>query len=203
MEIICAGELGGVNREISEIFVDGFGHWLTWFSRDKQKLAAAFEHMFVPEVFYVARIGGDVAGIAACTDAGTSSVKLNAKELRRHLGRIKGTFAGMVLTREFEKPPMKTGDRIASVEFVATAARYRGKGVATAILEHFFSLPQYGEYVLEVADTNTNAVKLYEKLGYREFHRILQKNSKRSGVNALIYMSCVKPAEGLGGGRSC
>jgi ribosomal protein S18 acetylase RimI-like enzyme len=55
-------------------------------------------------------------------------------------------------------------------------------------MNHFFALPQYDEYILEVADTNTAAVKLYEKLGYKEFKRIKEKHSRISGINYLIYV---------------
>ena len=194
IEIKRAGEFDHcIKKNISEIFVDGFGKHFTYFSKDSNKLAEAFEHMFVTELFYVAVIDGEIAGIAACTDGRTSCVKHNRKELVKHLGFIKGTFADLVFQHEFQKPAMKTGDRIASVEFVATASKYRGMGVAQTIMKYIFALPQYDEYVLEVADTNTNAVKLYEKLGYKEFLRLRQKHSKISGVNYLVYMSYKKP----------
>jgi ribosomal protein S18 acetylase RimI-like enzyme len=41
-------------------------------------------------------------------------------------------------------------DETASIEFVGTASRFQGKGVATAIIEHLLALPRYREYVLEI-----------------------------------------------------
>ncbi|TYR81895.1 GNAT family N-acetyltransferase [Priestia megaterium] len=194
MEIKHASELGeNSKKKISEIFVDGFGQHFTFFSKNNKKLIDAFEHMFVMDVFYAAIIDGEITSITACTNGKGSSVYLNKKELRKHLGFYKGTLAYMFLKPEFQKPPIETGDEIASVEFVATASKFRGKGAATAIMNHLFSLPQYNEYVLEVADTNTSAVKSYEKLGYKEFKRVKQKHSKRSGVNDLVYMKYRKP----------
>lgn len=53
MEIIRAAELGNDARmKISELFVDGFYQWLKYFSKDKAKLAKAFQYMFNLEVFY-------------------------------------------------------------------------------------------------------------------------------------------------------
>lgn len=46
----------------------------------------------------------------------------------------------------------------------------------------------YDRYILEVADTNTNAVNLYKKLGFKEFHRVKEKHPKQSGLNEYIYM---------------
>ncbi|WP_052738067.1 GNAT family N-acetyltransferase [Bacillus sp. SA1-12] len=120
-----------------------FGKHLAILSKDKEILVQAFEHMFNADVFYCAVIDGEMAGITACTNGKASSVYLNNKELRRHLGFYKGTLASIFLKREFEKPPIETGDKIASVEFVATASSYRGKGVATAIMDHLFHLPHY------------------------------------------------------------
>lgn len=79
-----------------------------------------------------------------------------------------------------------------SVEFVATHEMYRGTDVASAIIKHIFAVTPYSIYVLEVADTNTSALKLYEKLGYKEFMRIAHKYSKQSGINHFIYMKYEK-----------
>jgi ribosomal protein S18 acetylase RimI-like enzyme len=46
--------------------------------------------------------------------------------------------------------------------------------------------------VLEVADTNLNAVNLYTKLGFKEFKRVEEKHSKASGINYLVYMKYIK-----------
>ncbi len=195
MRIIRAVEFeNDIKMKISEIFVDGFFQWLKFFSKDKDKLTKAFSHMFNTGVFYVAVIDGEVAGIAACTDGKALSVRLESKELKKHLGFFMGTIAYSVLKREFEEKsyPFKIEKGMGMVEFVAVSAKYRGQGVATAIMKHIFAVTPYEVYALEVADTNTNAVKLYEKLGYTEFMRIKQKHSKQSGVDYLVYMKYLK-----------
>lgn len=193
ISIVWAKELGEKSRErMSEIFVEGFGEHLSFFSKDQRRLSSSLEHMFNLEQFSVVLVNDEIAGIAACTNGKDLSVKLNKKELRRHLGFYKGSLASYFLGPEFEKPPIETGEKLASIEFVATAAKYRKAGIATELMNHFIRMPQYDEYILEVADTNINAVKLYEKLGFKEFRRIKQKHSKRSGVNALVYMKYQK-----------
>lgn len=183
-----------INEQISGIFVDGFYQWLQFFSKDREALKKAFAHMFNPEVFYVALCDDRVVGIAACTYGKTLSVRLDKKELKKHLGSVKGGIAYTVLKKEFEeKPyPFPVSDNMGLIEFVATSPKYRGKGVASAMFRYFFETTFYTEYVLEAADTNTNAVRLYEKLGFFEFMRVKQKNSKRSGVNNLLYMKKIK-----------
>lgn len=193
LEVKAASSVGtSVRRRISEIFVDGFGKNFVFFSKDSETLIKTFEHMFVLDVFYVAVLDGEIVGIGACTNGTVHSVEPEWRALSSHLGLIKGTFAYFVFKREFHKSLMRTGKRLASVEFFATDSRYRGKGVASALIKHFLANPDYDEYVLEVADTNINAVLLYESLGFVEFTRLKQKHADVSGVNHLIYMSYQK-----------
>lgn len=130
--------------------------------------------MFNLEVFYVAVINGEISGIAACTDEKISSVHLVRKELKKHLGFFMGTIAYSVLKIELEEKsyPFEIEKGMSMVEVVATSVKYGGKGVATAIMNCIFDSTPYDIYALEVADMNTNAVKLYEKPGYTEFLRI-------------------------------
>jgi ribosomal protein S18 acetylase RimI-like enzyme len=65
-------------------------------------------------------------------------------------------------------------------------------GIASAIIKHIFTLEEFNSYILEVADTNIGALKLYEKLGYKEIHRKKQIFGKQIGVNYLIYMKHTK-----------
>lgn len=89
-----------VRRGISEIFAEGFTQWLGFFSKDPKKIAAAFAHMFVLDQFYVALYKGQVIG----TDGTSLSVKLDKKELRKHLGFFKGSMAGIFLKKNLNLP---------------------------------------------------------------------------------------------------
>ena len=200
MKIIRAIEFGNSTNaamEISTIFVEGFYQWLHFFSKDKDKLIRAFAHMFQLDTFYAAVIDGELAGITACTDGKQPVVVLKKEELRKHLGIIMGSVTYYVLRREFElkKYPFAIKKEMGMIEFVATSPRHRGQGIASAVIGHIIASTPYLEYALEVADTNINAVKLYEKLGFREFMRVKQKNSKQSGINHLVYMKYEKTKE--------
>ncbi|MDR1539747.1 MAG: GNAT family N-acetyltransferase [Clostridiales bacterium] len=84
--------------------------------------------------------------------------------------------------------PFTLAKQSGSIEFVATSPVYRRKGVAFSLIEHILQTCDYGEYVLEVADTNNAAMRLYEHLGFREFQRAPEKHPKRSGLNFYVYM---------------
>jgi ribosomal protein S18 acetylase RimI-like enzyme len=194
IEIVPARELGErYRRPITEVFVDAFGPDFSWFSADPRKLADAFEHSLVLDVFYVALVDGEPAGIAACTDGRQQSVVFRGKHLRRHLGLVKGTIAAVVLTREFSGGVPGATAETASIEVVGTASKHQGKGVATAIIEHLLALPQYREYVLEtVSDINTRALKLYKKLGFVEYKRVPVNHTKRTGISYYVSLKLVQ-----------
>jgi ribosomal protein S18 acetylase RimI-like enzyme len=104
---------------------------------------------------------------------------------------MKGLLANMIFKHYFNKHPkypVEIDGKTGSIEFVATNKKYRKMGIATAIMEHIFSLKLYEKYILEVADTNEKAFSLYKKLGYKEIYRIKQMFSKTIGVNYLVYM---------------
>ncbi|MFI6299371.1 GNAT family N-acetyltransferase [Nonomuraea sp. NPDC050790] len=194
IEIARATDLGAAHRRaVAEIFVDGFGSDFAYFSKDPKKLADALQHALVLDVFHVALADGRPAAITACTDGRQLSFRHDKRELRRHLGFYKGTIADMAFKREFYTPLPYAKDRMASLEFVATGSKYRGRGVATALLKHLLGLPQYDEYVLaEISDINTPALRLYEKLGFREFTREKVNHTKRTGINYYISMRLVQ-----------
>ncbi|WP_096187070.1 GNAT family N-acetyltransferase [Evansella halocellulosilytica] len=184
-----------VRNQMAQIFAEGFSQWLGYFSKDKNILAKAFAHMFVLDQFYVAIVGNKVAGMTACTDGNSLSVRLNKNELRKHLGFIKGSMAGIILKKEFEAPyedfPTNTG----SIEFVGTAVEFRGKRVASQIFQYIIQNTPYNDYVIEeVADTNIPAMRLYEKLGFEVYKRkpIPKRIAKRNGINNLLSLRYVK-----------
>ena len=180
---------------MSQIFAEGFTQWLGYFSKDKNVIAKAFAHMFVLDQFYVATVENKIAGMVACTDCKTLSVRLNKRELRKHLGVVKGSVAGIVLKKEFESPFKSPQAGTGSIEYVGTASEFRGKGVASQIIKYIFDNTPYSEYIIEeVADTNTPAMNLYKKVGFEEYKRISvpQKNAKKIGINYLISLKLRK-----------
>ncbi|TVX92380.1 GNAT family N-acetyltransferase [Paenibacillus agilis] len=188
--------------QMSQIFADGFSQWLGYFSKDNQAIARAFAHMFVLNQFYVAVTDErKITAMAACTDGTASSVKLNSKELRKHLGLVKGTLAGVILKKEFEatKAVKTTTDAPisthGSIEFVGTAPECRGQGAASAIIRHMVENVPFDQFLIEeVADTNMPAMNLYQKLGFQEYKRksIPQKKAEKIGINHIISLKYVK-----------
>jgi ribosomal protein S18 acetylase RimI-like enzyme len=176
--------------QISRVFVDGFYQWLHYFSKDKAKLTRALAHMFNTDCFFVAIENGDVIAITACAAKGQQCVRLKRRVFIKHLGFIRGNIAYAMLHKEFEVKsyPITISENTGAIEFVAVASEHRGKGVAANLIQNIFSVTDFREYILEVADTNTAAVNLYKRLGFSDVLRVPQKHTKQSGINALVYM---------------
>lgn len=190
-----------IREKISGLFVDAYGKDLKFFSKDEHTLKKAFSHIFVLEYFYTAVIDNEIAGMAVCIDQEHFCIKHNGNILRKYLGLIRGSFADMVLTYYFNKYPKyheKTGidEKTASIEFVAVSSKYRKKGVASSLLNHILAFPEYRDYILEVADTNIHALRLYKKLGFKEVYRKKQAFGKYIGIHYLLYMKRSKNNQG-------
>ena len=100
----------------------------------------------------------------------------------------------MILHKEFEvkEYPVEIPDNMGKIEFVATKVEARGKEVAYRLLQHIIQDTGYDAYVLEVASNNVKAIKLYDRLGFKEIKRVPQKHAKQSGFEHLIYMQLNK-----------
>lgn len=184
-----------VRQGISETFAEGFTQWLGFFSKNPKKIATAFAHMFVLDQFYVALSNRQVVGIAACTDGYTLSVKLNKKELRKHLGFFKGSMAGIFLKKEFETILDHPSPSVGSIEFIGTSSEFRGQGVASQLITYIIKQTTYQAYMIkEVADTNIPAMKLYHKLGFDEYSRrpIPAARAKMIGINHFVALMYTK-----------
>ena len=182
-----------VRKGMANIFSDGFTQWLTFFSKDPKKIATAFGHIFVLDQFFVAVDNKRVVGMVGCTNTKELSVRLNGKELRRHLGWFKGSLALLFLKKEFETPFKPPLENTASIEFVGTASDYAGKGIATQIINYIVENTNYQTYLIEeVADNNIAAMNLYKKLGFVEYRRRKNKLGKKNGISYLISLKYEK-----------
>lgn len=179
---------------LSRIFAEGFYNWMKKYSADVGQLAAAFEHAFIPKHFYVALDGGEIAAMAAITQ-NFSPIELSRREFVRTMGFLRGNYTYCRLRKHMIRNsyPFPLSDDTGTIEFVATAPTCQNQGIAHALLQYLIAVTPYNAYILEVADTNAHAVKLYTKLGFKEMKRI--KAPWRSGVNHFIYMRNSSPSK--------
>ncbi len=186
--IIRSDEVVDARDYLSEIFVEGFYKWLKIFNKDKSKLKKAFRHAFILEYFYLAEIDGTYAGMAAVSDQLTEVVKLQKKELTKHLGFIKGRIAHYFLKKEFAAVEKPAKPLMPEISFVSVLESKQRKGVAFKLINELIKNTSYNTYTLEVASSNYQAIALYEKLGFKHYSKHPVKNSKQAGFDYYLYM---------------
>ena len=64
----------------------------------------------------------------------------------------------------------------------------RKKGIATSLMNEMFEKEEYNRIMLEVNEENTEAIKLYNKLGFKE----ISIRERYYGENTAIIMEKVK-----------
>jgi ribosomal protein S18 acetylase RimI-like enzyme len=190
-------------RRITEVYVRSFAEDFVAFSRDTGRLADAFEHMLLLDRFYIALVDGEPAGLASLTEGDQTLFAPQWREIRRQLGLARGLLCYIVVRNWFMRPYDGARPGLAEIGFVATEPAYQGRGVATALLRHLLSLPEYREYVLEdIKDTNAPALGLYAKLGFTVYKRRKVRFARRAGFTELVSMKLVQdPAPKSSAGR--
>jgi len=190
MTILKASELAFDPREqMGRIFAHGFyDHGLHALSKDKAVLAKAFEHVFDLDKFYVAVEDGVIMGFVGCSDKKPAPIKPDKKIFVEHFGFLRGNIGFKMVDKYMvnNKYPFELTPQTGSIDFVATAPEHMGKGVGFSLLSQVMDDSPFSEHVLEVLDTNTSAVRLYEKLGFREVKRAIAP--KGSGAKYFVYM---------------
>lgn len=120
-----------------------------------------------PDLVMGAWSGGELAGVLGLQEPGGARyLPVEAAAARRHLGRVRGTIAWLVFT-------LMDADEVAAGEVrvaaIAVAPSMRGRGVGTALLGAAEARARrHGALTLrlEVVDTNGDARRLYERLGF-------------------------------------
>lgn len=176
-----------VRREAALVFIDGFYRELSFLSRDRDRLADAFARMIHPDAFWLAVRSGAVVGILACSDRTKQAIRLDRALMRKSFGLLKSSIACRFMKGEFEKGklyPEGTG----YLECVAVSSAARRQGVASKLLRHVLRHAPYRRYVLDLTDTNSEARRLYDKMGFVETKRVREPFGRIKGFRERVFM---------------
>lgn len=176
-----------IRDEVVDVFLEGFYSKLHFFTKDRDKLKAAFRNEIRSDMFYVAELDGAIAGILGVSSNTRRAVVADRVSLRRGLGLVMGSIAYNALKGPFNSP-LPYDDDTGYIEWVATAESARGRGVASALFQHSMEHLPYRSFVLEVLEFNDNAHRLYEKLGFEEYARKPARGGEKKMFKERIYM---------------
>lgn len=179
--------------QMGMVFAEGFSHYFHALSSDMSLWARVLSHPFDLQYFYVAVQGDKVMAMAACTD-GISPIKFDKAICSQVFGFLRGRIAFHQLTKHLANHtfPFEFRAGMGRIELVATASASRGQGLAKHLLSYIIENTSYQEYVLEVVDDNTSAIKLYEKCGFEVVQKVQMPRAMRSKINAFLYMKHTK-----------
>ncbi|WP_449354814.1 GNAT family N-acetyltransferase [Virgibacillus natechei] len=152
-------------EQVTKLFVNGFYDELVQISKDKQKLIRLFASSLIKEHFFVALDNSQVIGITAFATKTQASQIVDKEVTIKEFGNMKGRLLASILNK---KNTHIKGNQC-NIEKVATAIEYRGKGVATQLINHILSELPYDEFILEAIATNKSAVFVYKNLGFRVY----------------------------------
>lgn len=182
-----------VRDEVADLIVEGFYAKFVSLTKDRSKLAVAFREGIRSDLFYVAELDGEIAGILAVSSSTRRALVADKASLRRGLGLVMGSIAYRALRKELNSH-LPYGDDTGYIEWVATSGKARQRGVSTALFQHAMEHSSYTSFVLEVLDYNLNAYRLYAKLGFEEYGRKPAKGGEKTVFKERIYMRRDSPA---------
>jgi ribosomal protein S18 acetylase RimI-like enzyme len=115
----------------------------------------------------IACAGGQPVGVLGIQDQQGSFVEPSVRSMIRHYGPVMGLArAALLMTMDHTLPPGHL-----YLDGIAVAADHRGRGIGTALIQALEARAKENGFAtvsLEVIDTNPQARKLYQRLGYQE-----------------------------------
>ena len=179
--------------QIAEVFAKSFEADFAVLANGVDNVAKIFENGVNPSRILVAEQNGRLVGALGCGDCSDRPFHVTKKDCKKYLGFFRALLAHAVFTEEFVKP-FPHPPNVAYIDFLGVLEEARGQGIAKALLakvvEYF---PQYDEFILDVTDVNTTAIKLYEKVGYVEYEREHSRWAKYgAGFKEKVWMRYTK-----------
>ena len=183
--IISYGDLNDYQKEQAiDIFLEGFGHMIT-FTKNRATLQTLFLHAITPSLFTCYIEEGQVLGILGIATNKERPLKFDQDICVNLFGKIKGKLISKQMNAIFQSPVV-TGDRDLYIDVLATDSKVRGKGIATALLNHALAKKSFDYCFLDVFSKNKTAIHLYKKMGF-SIYKEKKLSFLASAVSGLGY----------------
>lgn len=174
-------------KEAIQVFVDSFYPSFQSLSKDKTKLVDFFLVTFDMELCYAALCDGIAVGFLAVCNGEKRSLNFQKDNCIKCCGKIKGSIGYHELKYIIGKPNLEHREDI-GIDYLGTKEEYRGKGIATTLLEYIFNHICDGECYIDVDSNNTVAKRLYEYVGFQEYARNSSLINKMIGFGSIVRM---------------
>jgi len=152
-------------REVAEIVYEAFRQKLAPLIGGPEKGTAILEKALDPALAIVAVYRGHPVGVAGLQYDGRNFVTPRRSEFVRQFGSVSGTLRFVM----FKLFALAYGQTDMYIDILAVAPAMRGKGVGSLLLDAVFQTARekgFKSVSLEVVDTNPDARRLYERVGF-------------------------------------
>ena len=177
--ILEFGELSlSQKEEAVELFLDGFGKFMT-FCKDEKVKKQLFMEIFDSKLFLCYLEGDKVLGLMGLGTNKARPINFKKDVCIKYFGKIKGTIISRQMNASFQKAVVK-GEKELYLDTLVTHPSYRSKGIGTILVNKACSLKDYDSIIVEVFSKNKKAIKFYEN---NEF--VISKKHKFSLMRLL------------------
>ncbi len=157
-----------VRKQAIEVFVDSFYEVYQCLSKDRNKLVDFFLETFNMSLSFAAFYENTVAGFMAICNGKERSLQFRKTACKQVAGKVKGSIGYYQLRSIIGKPNLIKETDI-GIDYLATRKQYRGKGIATGLLEYACKKLCYEECFIDVSTNNPVAMNLYEHVGFKQY----------------------------------
>lgn len=163
--IVPAESLNEVQKvELVNIFVDSFAYMFA-FTNKREDLVDLFSVSLDYSMMYACLADDKVLGLLGLGTNKKRTVVVDVTTYRSIFGDKSGKMIARIMKMMCGKPVVKL-DTDLYIDFLAVGKNLRGQGIGTLLLDFTFAMPEYKDSYLDVLSKNTEAKKLYERLGY-------------------------------------
>lgn len=171
IQVVKLSELDNEYKEKAvHLFVDSFYNMYTSLTKDKNILCKLFLYSFDFSLVYIAMYDNTLAGFLGIAHNKKRTMHFEKLKCIELFGRVKGYIIYKQLGYLLERPNV-INDKDVCIDYLATDSNYRGKGIATKLIEFACNELGYDECYLEVLTKNITAKRLYEHTGFQEYKR--------------------------------
>jgi GNAT superfamily N-acetyltransferase len=156
-------------REVAEIVYVAFQQKLAPLIGSPEQGIAILQKALDPALAIIAICQGQPVGVAGLQYDGCNFVNPQRSEFTRQFGSLSGTIRFVM----FKLFALAYYQKDMYIDILAVAPAMRGKGIGTLLLEAVFQTARdkgFRSVSLEVVDTNPDARRLYERVGFVARH---------------------------------
>ena len=156
-----------LRKQAAIICYEGFRSQIEWLIGSQQKGVALLEASFNAELGLTALMQGQLVGFIGLKYENRPFFQFERSHCIRELGLIRGLLAFLLLNNISLVKPLSNEVYIA---VLVVDASMRGKGIGSLLMQAAFEIAQQNQctaVVLDVANTNPDARRLYERLGFK------------------------------------